>query len=88
MGISGLDSTSDSMHLLGEFSSVLSSFGMCWTGVAEVFGPGQFTSCSSAFELPLGTAIDTRTGYDFTQAADRGRARETRQREKPALFAG
>ncbi|CAK0798994.1 unnamed protein product, partial [Prorocentrum cordatum] len=55
-----------------------------WHGFTE----GRFTSRSSAFDLPPGTAMDVRSGYDFIQAVERERARETRQRERPALLVG
>ena len=72
----------DTSQVLGELSVVLSSFGFCRTGVSEVFGRGRFTSRVSAFDLPPGTAMDIRTGYEFSIEGDRERTMITLRAEK------
>ncbi len=80
--------------LLGSLAAILSSLGEIATlkgdraDVSEVFGPGRFTSQASHFDLCPGTAMDIRTGYDFSIGVDRDRAREQRRSEKPKLLIG
>ena len=59
--------------ILGALEAEVQCYGLSGAEVAEIFGPGRFTSVSSAFDLRPGHAMDLRSGYDFNNAADRKR---------------
>ena len=59
-----------------EFGMLLSALGETGAHIAEVFGPGRFTSRARRFDLRPGTAMDLRTGYDFNKESDRARAHD------------
>eukprot|EP00959_Pyramimonas_sp_CCMP1952_P208782 4367113-Pyramimonas_sp.AAC.1 len=71
-----------------ELCALLAAFGDWRLAVSELYGPGRFTSRSSAFDLEPGTAYDIRTGYDFSQEGDRQRAQATIELEQPLLITG
>ncbi|CAK0839184.1 unnamed protein product [Prorocentrum cordatum] len=71
-----------------ELCALLAAFGDWRVAVSEPYGPGRFTSRSSAFDLEPGTAYDIRTGYDFSQEGDRQRAQATIELEQPLLITG
>ena len=71
-----------------ELQSCLLSLGEHDCHVTEVFGPGRFTSRCSAFNLKPGSAFDLRNGQDFDLLADRKKALDILETEKPALVIG
>ncbi len=73
---------------ISELCANLSAMGEGVVHVSELFGPGRFTSRSSAFDLMPGTAMDFRTGFDFNMEHDRVRARAIIDEEKPWLIVG
>ena len=56
--------------------------------VAEVYSPPRVTVEASKFGLKPGSAMDLRTGYDFTKKEDRDRAWRKLEEEKPKLLVG
>ena len=58
------------------------------TAIAEIFGPGRFTSRASSYGLEPGLAMDLRTGYDFRAHVDREQAREQLRHDRPVLLVG
>ncbi|CAK0899647.1 unnamed protein product, partial [Prorocentrum cordatum] len=71
-----------------ELCALLAAFGDWRVAVSELYGPGRFTSRSSAFDLEPGTAYDIRAGYDSSQEGDRQRAQATIELEQPLLITG
>ena len=74
--------------ILGALEAEVQCYGLSSAEVAEIFGPGRFTSVSSAFDLRPGHAMDLRSGYDFNNAADRKRGELEFLDEQPLLLVG
>ena len=56
--------------------------------VMEIFSPPRVTVQASKFGLKAGEALDLITGYDFGTEADRLRAWEIIEKDKPELVVG
>ena len=76
------------MRTLSQLSANLSALGDGRIDVAEVYGPGRYTTRAGEFGLTPGIAFDLRTGWDFNLEADREEARRRRREEKPLLLIG
>ena len=74
--------------VLSELAFVVAALEGRRADVAELFGPGRFTSKASIFDLVPGTAMDLRTGFDFSKDEDRERTRAFLDAERPALLIG
>ena len=56
--------------------------------VAEVYSPPRVTSMAKKMGMHAGSAMDLRTGFDFTRKEDRDEARKKIKEEKPRLLVG
>ena len=56
--------------------------------VSEVYSPPRVTIVAAKTGLNPGSAMDLRTGYDFSKKEDQERARQQIRKEKPRLLVG
>ena len=56
--------------------------------VSEVYSPPRVTTVAAKTGLNPGSAMDLRTGYDFSKKEDQERARQQIRKEKPKLLVG
>ena len=56
--------------------------------ITEVYSPPRVTVVAKKTGLNPGSAMDLRTGYDFSTKEDRERARQQIRKEKPKLLVG
>ena len=68
--------------------NLLLSLGCHGADVAELFGDGKFIRKAPKLGLMPSTAMDLRTGWDFSNPADRRRARLLMDEEEPMLLVG
>ena len=54
----------------------------------EVFSPPRVSLEAAKFGIEVGDAMDLTTGWDFTLEADRKRAEDYVDREKPLVLIG
>ena len=65
----------DGVWLLRDLDAVIAAIvGRPTVAVSELFGPGRVSVAASHMNLAPGTAMDIRTGFDFSDAPDRVRA--------------
>ena len=56
--------------------------------VSEIYSPPRVTVMAAKTGLNAGSAMDLRTGYDFSKKEDQERARQQIRKEKPRLLVG
>lgn len=57
-------------------------------GMCDFFSPPRVSHGAAKFGIDVGDAMDLTTGWDFIEEADRGRAEEYVDKEKPLVLIG